>query len=110
MLDLDGPVLGSLIDLGTAFFCFAISIGCVWLAKVILRERVPWLEYQRAALYFVAGASFANGFTYWPDYLLIAGHRPTAIIMHFSFAVLVWVMVRRGNMVNGSRMHPTEGP
>lgn len=104
MLDLNGPVIASILDLGSSALCAAISLGCIILAQVILKERTPMLDMQRASLYFVAGAAFANAFTYWPDYLLIAGHRPTGFILNMAFVVLVWVMVARGNMVNGSRL------
>ena len=110
MLDAGNPLIGSILDLSSSGLCFAIAIGCVYLAQVILKEHAPMLDWQRGALYFVAGASFMNAFTYWPEWALIAGHRPTGLLLNLAFCVLVVVMMIRGNVVNGSRMRPPKPP
>src|SRR5215475_5608013 len=103
----NADVVGGLFDLATGAMSLFIAVGCVILAKVILKEREPPLLWmQRIALYIVAAAAFANGFTFWPDYLLLGGHRPTGIVFVGSVAALIAVMILRGNMVNGARMRP----
>src|SRR5262249_62309296 len=97
MLDPGNPVVGSILDLGSSGLCFGIAVGCVYLAQVILREHAPLLDWQRGALYFVAGASFSNAFTYLPGWGLVAGRPPTGVLLYLAFFVFWGGMGVRGD-------------
>jgi len=92
-------IIANWIDIVTAVACFVSAMVCIILMQVILREKSPLVHWQRFALGVLAAALFANASTWWPDYLLINGHRPTGILVDFAITFLLFVMMIRGRMV-----------
>jgi len=87
------------LDVGTSVFCFIGSLACAYLMQVILREQAPLVNLQRLSLMFLAIALMANATYYFPDWAMIAGHRPTGILVNIAVTVNLIVMSIRGRMI-----------
>jgi hypothetical protein len=97
--------VATVLDLGGALVNFITALGCLTLAGAILKEKdIPYISLQRISLYLLSGTAFNNAFTYWPEWALIAGHRPPALLEYTALATLVCIMVFRGALINGHRL------
>jgi cytochrome bd-type quinol oxidase subunit 1 len=85
------------IDVIGSVSCLLASLGCAYLATVILRERTPLVDLQRWSLTILAIALFANSVYFYPDWVVAkAGRRPTGVIVDMVLCWNVIVMCLRG--------------
>jgi hypothetical protein len=75
------------------------ALACGFHMQVILRERAPWVQLERASLAVLAIALVANGSFYYPSWALVDGHRPTGAFVDIAFFVYMTVVGFRGYYV-----------
>jgi len=88
------------IDLISSLASFVGSLACLYMLAIVLRERVPLVHLQRAALGALAIALFANGLVYYPDWELAQGHRPTGAAVVLALMMVFIVSAIRGTMIH----------
>jgi hypothetical protein len=83
------------LDFLGASSSFIAAFLCVGLAQSITREQLPLVDAQRASLIFLAIGLFANGVTYYPDWQLSDGRRPTGVFVDVMLMMNLIVMIFR---------------
>lgn len=91
--------LADWLDLINGFVCLIGALACVALMQIILKERSPMVQLQRAAIGFLGFSLFLNATTWYPEWALVNGHRPTGTIINVAITLFLLVMVVRGRIV-----------
>ena len=75
------------------------ALVCAYLMQVILKERTPMVQLQRASLAILGIALVANGSFFYPSWMMIEGHRPTGALVDMALLFNLVVMGIRGHLV-----------
>lgn len=102
----DAYFIAELLDVGTAIFCFIGALTCAYLMQVILRENLPLVQLQRFSLMCLAGALMANATYYYPTWAMIAGHRPTGILVNIMVTFNLVIMAVRARLATTYDRNP----
>lgn len=108
-IDFSVDVFSINIDFITSLASFIGALCCVYLSVIILRERAPYVTAQRWSLGFLAVALLANSITFYPEWAMIQGHRPTGAIVDVLLMVALIIMAARGHIIYQPGRHHDHG-